>query len=46
MSPITDHFTPLHFYDQIIEPIFDVPPALEKSPPARTDSSGRGAPTA
>ncbi|MFZ5879082.1 MAG: DUF6504 family protein [Chloroflexota bacterium] len=32
MSPITDHFTPLHFYDQIIEPIFDVPPALEKSP--------------
>jgi hypothetical protein len=25
-------FTPLHFYDQIIEPIFDVPPALEKSP--------------
>jgi hypothetical protein len=25
-------FTPIHFYDQVIEPIFDVPPALEKSP--------------
>jgi len=25
-------FTPLHFLDQLIEPIFDTPPALEKSP--------------
>ncbi len=25
-------FTPLHFLDQPIEPIFDTPPALEKSP--------------
>lgn len=25
-------FTPLHFLDQSIEPIFDTPPALEKSP--------------
>ena len=32
MSPITDNFTPIHFYDHVIEPIFDVPPALEKSP--------------
>jgi len=27
-------FTPLHFLDQPIEPIFDTPPALEKSPDA------------
>jgi hypothetical protein len=26
-------FSPLHFYDQSIEVIFDVPPKLEKSPP-------------
>jgi len=25
-------FTPLHFHDQLIEIIFDTPPALEKSP--------------
>ena len=25
-------FTPIHFYDHVIEPIFDVPPVLEKSP--------------
>ncbi|HQU35573.1 MAG TPA: DUF6504 family protein [Anaerolineales bacterium] len=25
-------FTPLHFLDQPIEPIFDTPPTLEKSP--------------
>lgn len=25
-------FTPIHFFDHIIEPIFDTPPALEKSP--------------
>jgi len=24
--------TPIHFFDQTIEPIFDTPPALEKSP--------------
>jgi len=29
---LTDNFTPLHFLDQSIEPIFDTPPALEKSP--------------
>jgi hypothetical protein len=26
-------FTPLHFYDQLIEVIFDEPPVKEKSPP-------------
>jgi hypothetical protein len=26
-------FTPIHFYDELIEVIFDTPPALEKSPP-------------
>jgi hypothetical protein len=25
-------FTPLHFFDQPIEPMFDVPPAREKAP--------------
>ncbi len=25
-------FTPLHFFDQSIEPIFDTPPTLEKAP--------------
>ena len=25
--------TPIHFYDELIEVIFDTPPALEKSPP-------------
>ena len=25
-------FTPLHFYDQLIKPIFGTPPALEKTP--------------
>ena len=25
-------FTPLHFYDHPIQPVFDTPPALEKSP--------------
>ena len=25
-------FTPIHFYDHVIEPIFDAPPVLEKSP--------------
>jgi hypothetical protein len=25
-------FTPIHFFDQTIEPIFDTPPALEKTP--------------
>jgi hypothetical protein len=25
-------FTPLHFYDRLIKPIFDTPPALEKTP--------------
>ena len=29
---MTENFTPLHFLDQPIEPIFDTPPALEKSP--------------
>lgn len=29
---LTDNFTPIHFLDQSIEPIFDTPPALEKSP--------------
>jgi hypothetical protein len=24
--------TPIHFFDQPIEPVFDAPPALEKSP--------------
>jgi len=27
-----DDFTPIHFFDHTIEPIFDTPPALEKSP--------------
>lgn len=27
------NYIPLHFFDQPIEPIFDSPPALEKSPP-------------
>ena len=27
-----DELRPLHFYDQSIEPIFDTPPAREKSP--------------
>jgi hypothetical protein len=26
-------FSPIHFYDQSIDVIFDVPPPLEKSPP-------------
>jgi hypothetical protein len=26
------NYQPIHFYDHPIEPIFDVPPALEKSP--------------
>ncbi len=25
-------FTPLHFYDRLIKPIFGTPPALEKTP--------------
>lgn len=25
-------FIPIHFFDHLIEPIFDTPPALEKSP--------------
>ena len=25
-------FIPIHFFDQVIEPIFDTPPALEKTP--------------
>jgi len=25
-------FKPIHFFDRPIEPIFDIPPALEKSP--------------
>ena len=25
-------FTPIHFYDQPIEPVFDMPPAREKTP--------------
>lgn len=29
---LTENFIPLHFLDQPIEPIFDSPPALEKSP--------------
>ena len=28
-----NEFTPLHFYDQPIDVIFDEPPAKEKSPP-------------
>jgi len=27
-----DNFIPIHFFDHLIEPIFDTPPALEKSP--------------
>ena len=27
-----DNFQPIHFYDQPIQPIFDSPPALEKTP--------------
>lgn len=27
-----DDFIPIHFFDHLIEPIFDTPPALEKSP--------------
>lgn len=29
---MTTEFIPLHFYDHVIEPLFDTPPALEKSP--------------
>jgi hypothetical protein len=29
---LTDTFTPLHFFDQPIEPIFDSSPAREKAP--------------
>jgi hypothetical protein len=27
-----DNYIPIHFYDQSIQPIFDTPPAREKSP--------------
>ena len=27
-----DDLKPIHFFDHVIEPIFDTPPALEKSP--------------
>jgi len=27
-----NELTPIHFFDQTIEPLFDKPPALEKSP--------------
>ncbi len=26
-------FTPIHFFDESIEPVFDTPPAREKTPP-------------
>jgi hypothetical protein len=29
---LIDNYQPLHFYDQPIEPLFDTPPAREKSP--------------
>lgn len=29
---MTDNYQSLHFYDQSIEPIFDAPPAREKTP--------------
>ena len=29
---MADHYQPIHFYDQPIEPIFDTPPAREKTP--------------
>jgi len=32
MTETTMELTPIHFFDQTIEPVFDTPPALEKSP--------------
>jgi hypothetical protein len=32
LNPLADNYLSLHFYDQPIEPIFDTPPAREKSP--------------
>jgi len=29
---LTDNYQPIHFYDHPIEPIFDTPPAREKTP--------------
>jgi hypothetical protein len=29
---LNDHFTPIHFFDDPIEPTFETPPLLEKSP--------------
>ena len=29
---MADNYLPVHFYDQSIEPIFDTPPAREKTP--------------
>jgi hypothetical protein len=29
---LADHYQPIHFYDHTIEPIFDTPPAREKTP--------------
>ena len=34
--------TPLHFYDDLIEVLFDSPPALEKSPPCPNGFLWRG----
>jgi hypothetical protein len=35
-------FTPLHFYDESIEVLFDSPPAREKSPPCPNGFVWRG----
>jgi len=39
---MTDNLTPLHFYDDPIEVIFDTPPAREKSPPCPNGFIWRG----
>jgi len=36
------NFTPIHFYDDPIEVIFDTPPAKEKSPPCPNGFSWNG----
>ncbi len=33
---------PIHFYDEIIEVIFDTPPSLEKTPPCPNGFTWRG----
>ena len=37
-----DNIIPLHFYDDLIEVLFDSPPALEKSPPCPNGFIWRG----